>query len=526
MSLTSKSGGKIYFSNVMGSSKTTLIGTPLFSQLSTSATASAVGAYSLRAVNGTTARVVQVKQIQIVDSSSSPLVPTLTNATSNVLGPFSPNGSIFFNVGSSVFPTTSKMQFDLFTSGNVFMECFVYISSAPKINYPAIFLRSAQVSFYFDNSSTVRLAVYNASGGNVFAPLTIGSIALNTWTHVSVSINQTTSTVYASVNGTVVSSGYSLGGSNYNSSNPLYLVSSNYPSAINISNFRCVKGSSTLPYISSGFTIPTTTLTAFGTGTTLELLDGTAYIQDFWADRLGNLLTAPVTGQTITNWLGGATGYVTTWYDQSGAGNHATQGTAANQPIIQRATKGPGYSVLFNGTTQILSLPTSSYSLLNGLTGYNVSVAERRNTNTPGTFFGVGNTSGNLAGLILGYTSDTQIYFSQRGVNVAPSITGYAGASEPMHYWYFDHSSKASLNEVIYQNGFTTVGSGTDTGTLAAPSGNPVTIGKSLATTSFTTYYSGEIFEILIFTQSLYDLDNTGGLITQIYQNQLSYTGT
>jgi hypothetical protein len=39
-------------------------------------------------------------------------------------------------------------------------------------------------------------------------------------------------------------------------------------------------------------------------------------------------------------------------------------------------------------------------------------------------------------------------------------------------------------------------------------------------------YYQGEIYELLVFTQSLYDLDTSGGLITQIYQNQLSYTGT
>jgi hypothetical protein len=46
--------------------------------------------------------------------------------------------------------------------------------------------------------------------------------------------------------------------------------------------------------------------------------------QDFYADRLGNLLTAPVTGQTLQKWLGGAGANVVTWYDQSGYGNNAT----------------------------------------------------------------------------------------------------------------------------------------------------------------------------------------------------------
>jgi hypothetical protein len=43
---------------------------------------------------------------------------------------------------------------------------------------------------------------------------------------------------------------------------------------------------------------------------------------------------------------------------------------------------------------------------------------------------------------------------------------------------------------------------------------------------SSTSYYKGEIYELIVFTKSLYDLDNTGGLITQIYQNQLGIYGT
>ena len=61
--------------------------------------------------------------------------------------------------------------------------------------------------------------------------------------------------------------------------------------------------------------------------------------QDFYSDRLGNLLTAPVTGQPLASWLGGATGYVTTWYDQSGKGNHMSCSSTGIQPKID-ATNG------------------------------------------------------------------------------------------------------------------------------------------------------------------------------------------
>jgi hypothetical protein len=87
----------------------------------------------------------------------------------------------------------------------------------------------------------------------------------------------------------------------------------------------------------------------------------TSATQDFYADRLGNLLTAPVTGQSLANWLGGATGYVTTWYDQSGRGNHATQATVANQPTVTVAPSGNGYVPVFTSPSpnKYLSIPSS-----------------------------------------------------------------------------------------------------------------------------------------------------------------------
>ena len=95
----------------------------------------------------------------------------------------------------------------------------------------------------------------------------------------------------------------------------------------------------------------------------------TSAIQDFWADRLGNLLTAPVTGQTLANWLGAATGYVTTWYDQSGQGNHASQATAVNQPTLNLSNA----SISFSGsqwlsnaspTNMFIPLYQNSYSIV------------------------------------------------------------------------------------------------------------------------------------------------------------------
>ena len=92
----------------------------------------------------------------------------------------------------------------------------------------------------------------------------------------------------------------------------------------------------------------------------------TSATQDFYADRLGNLLTVPITGQTLAAWLNGATGYIATWYDQSSAANHATQTTAANQPAINLTTS--PYSVVGGGW---VTVSTFSFNFGNGA-GYSI----------------------------------------------------------------------------------------------------------------------------------------------------------
>jgi hypothetical protein len=48
---------------------------------------------------------------------------------------------------------------------------------------------------------------------------------------------------------------------------------------------------------------------------------------------------------------------------------------------------------------------------------------------------------------------------------------------------------------------------------------------ENTATDTMTGLAPSTMYEILVFTKSLYDLDGTSS-ITQIYNNQLSYTGT
>jgi len=67
---------------------------------------------------------------------------------------------------------------------------------------------------------------------------------------------------------------------------------------------------------------------------------------DFYADRNGSLGTSlSGTGTPLISWLDGATGHVSVWYDQSGAGHHATQTDPNLQPILDAANQLVDFSV-------------------------------------------------------------------------------------------------------------------------------------------------------------------------------------
>ena len=66
----------------------------------------------------------------------------------------------------------------------------------------------------------------------------------------------------------------------------------------------------------------------------------------FWDFTTSQLWTGQgATGTPITFWLNFQTGNVVTWYDQSGAGNHATQSTAGIQPRLDTSNERVDFTV-------------------------------------------------------------------------------------------------------------------------------------------------------------------------------------
>jgi hypothetical protein len=119
-------------------------------------------------------------------------------------------------------------------------------------------------------------------------------------------------------------------------------------------SYTC-NGAYALVYVNFSYTGPVVSIRASGgpnSGTTA----------DFYVDSRGNLMQNSVSRyNTLPAFLGGGTGYVTIWYDQTGNGRHATQSTAAYQPIIAWNTTENAWCVdTQNSSSQYLNLPTGT----------------------------------------------------------------------------------------------------------------------------------------------------------------------
>lgn len=110
----------------------------------------------------------------------------------------------------------------------------------------------------------------------------------------------------------------------------------------------------------------------------------------------------------LASFCSGTNGFVTTWYDQSGNGNNATQTTAANQPQIVSSGSFLGYiQMLTTGSNQVLttalyySVPTA-YSVFSVYQNFGNGVIGA--TSASSHFFGVpesGSSSSSISSFTL-----------------------------------------------------------------------------------------------------------------------------
>jgi hypothetical protein len=219
--------------------------------------------------------------------------------------------------------------------------------------------------------------------------------------------------------------------------------------------------------------------------------------QDFYADRLGNLLTAPVIGQTLTGWLGGATGCVTTWYDQSGKGNDATQTITTRVPSITLDASNR-YQVDFttNGGSSWLTLPNGTIPVQ---TAYTMTCHHNQINNTNGGICGGGLENTNNSNKFR--RNDTQYvnyWYNNNEVFVSSYITGNI-----ITFKFLANTSITAGDTLGYING-SSVGSSNRSSWTAQP-GNEV-IGSTVNRVSSESM-NGQMYSLFLFKSALSDSD-------------------
>jgi hypothetical protein len=214
---------------------------------------------------------------------------------------------------------------------------------------------------------------------------------------------------------------------------------------------------------------------------------------DFYADRLGNLLTAPVTGQRLANWLGGATGYVTTWYDQSGRGNHMSCSSTGIQPKIDTTNGWLDFktSAYFDTSANPASGPVPYSNTMN------YTIICRHNTigNSPGGICGCSNAAPKF---------NTQNYTN----NFRRAGSAYQS------YWYNNDQSGGTYstgNKVTFKWDGTNryiYGNGTLQSTQASSNWwQTSSSGQMIGKTTADVTMNGEMYSIFMFNTSLSDSD-------------------
>jgi hypothetical protein len=472
---------------------TSLTGTPLFTQLSASATSSAVGAFSLRAVNGSTAKAVQV--IRGAIGTFPPISMTSDNFTATGTYNGIVNG-VYVSSASTYYTGSGTEQpyrlFDKNNNGTWWTTSSGSYSTSTGLYTAAVYSTTISGSAYAGEWIQIQLpasvtlssyTIYNAASWTSRAPVDFkiaGSNDGTTWTLVD---TQTAITSWLS------------------STTSLTFTPSN-PSTY--SYYRlCVNkyGGGNAGYLSIGELI----LNGYNSS------NQTGSATDFYADRRGNLLTAPVTGQSLANWLGGATGYVTTWYDQSGAGQHMAQTTASLQPVISLATSPPSILFTGNGTTSGQYFQNTIPFTFNFGTNYQYTVRAVVNNTVGGVLVYKGkqgapwNGNGEKA-WYLGPSSLTStsgnypdlVGFAEGWVITSTPIT----SSKTSVTW----ASSSFSSVAVYENASSVAPSYTRASQLSDAS-NYLYFG--ITTASGVPYYNGNIYEIEIFSTPLSASDVT-----------------
>jgi hypothetical protein len=200
----------------------------------------------------------------------------------------------------------------------------------------------------------------------------------------------------------------------------------------------------------------------------------------------------------LKTFVGAGSGFIVTWYDQSGNGRNATQATAANQPrivnagVVHRQNGMP--SINFRGASDYLnSTLTGVTASSGGGTITTVNIVAQSNSGVAGTILSNGDAGTNRYNIHMPW-SDGTTYFDIGDISSGGRMTGIAPWTLLNTGTFVRNGSSA----IIYRNAmpvtYTVTMSSAVTNTAA------LTIGGSPA---YTSYMVGYISEMCVFPSAL-----------------------
>ena len=220
---------------------------------------------------------------------------------------------------------------------------------------------------------------------------------------------------------------------------------------------------------------------------------------DFYASsqqRAASLIyTGPNgTGTRLDTWLAGTNGYLTTWYDQTGNGKHATQTDISSQPVISASNNAIDFNT---NPVSFMNLPDSTIPA--GNSSYTISYFTGSNNGaTGGSVLGAGNNAVDPTQVLAFGISNSKYRNYWYGSDISISYSSGVAVTETYN--------STTRQRVMYKYDVTgRVLMSTDTFTASTNRNTSTTnntIGKSMAY-GINEFLKGDLFEMVIFNTDL-----------------------
>ena len=231
-------------------------------------------------------------------------------------------------------------------------------------------------------------------------------------------------------------------------------------------------------------------------------------VMQYLSRKWNTPLYLPVVSSSLQLWLDGSdatsiinsVGAVSSWRDKSGNGNNATQATGASQPTLTSNRINGKSALVFDGTDDFLTAPTS---LMNSCSNTSITVFIVSITSVikAADIIALSPYLANPTFSVLLPFSNSIVYFDYANNSTGRLTVSWGGTVGTPYLWTLDSNSTIQKN--IYRNG---VQIATSANATVANFGTTYSLNIG-ASAAGTNHFNGSIGEILIYNRFLTDAE-------------------